>query len=171
MNWPAAGHVDDRGGLGDLEDQAAWRNVGAVELAADEREQLGVADRQAGEVDLEYQRLVARVVLGEQRDRVLGDPPVDLLHHPEPFGDVEERARRDVVAVFVAHPQQQLVLARAAGREVDDRLCQKHEPVMLERCADPLRPRDAALHRRALLLAGRVELRAVTPGVLGVVHR
>ena len=84
------------------------------------------------------------VMLGEQRDRLFRHPSVDLLHHSESFGDVEERGWRYVVAVFVAHSQEQVVLGCAAGGELHDRLgleanpsCCKAAPM---RCAQVTRP-------------------------------
>jgi hypothetical protein len=62
-------------------------------------------------------------------------------------------------------------VAGVAGSEVHDRLCQQHEPVVVERFPDPLRPCAATLRLGAPGVSGCVELGAVTAGVLGVVHR
>ena len=99
------------------------------------------------------------------------DDRVDLLDHPEPLGRRQERARRDHVAVVVEHPQQDLELRRDAGLEVDDRLRDEREALLVDRDADALRPRHPALHARLRVLVGRVHDELVAPRLLGVVHR
>ena len=71
----------------------------------------------AGQVDLEAQITSLGALLGEHVDRAGHDPAIDLLNQPEPLGDIEKRSGRDVVAVVITHPQQQLILGRAAALE------------------------------------------------------
>ena len=109
------GDVGDGGGLGDLEDQMGGVDVLVSQAVVDRVQERWVAERVAGEVDLELQV----GVLFDQVDRVGGDPVVDLCRSAEALGDVEEGGGRDQVVVVVEHPQQQLVLADlfgAAGR-------------------------------------------------------
>ena len=90
-------------------------------------------------------RRPARGSAPSMRDRARDDPAVDRRHQVEALGDGEEGGGRDQLAVGAAHAQQQLVLGRLAGREVDDRLGVQHEAVLGQRVADHVRPRDARL--------------------------
>ena len=105
-------HVGDRGGLGDLEHEAARIDAGERDLALHELRDRQVAHRLARDVDLE-----AHVVLGEQVDRLARHPLVDLLDQAEALRGVDEGGGHDDLAVVADHAQQQLVLGdRVAAR-------------------------------------------------------
>ena len=96
---------------------------------------------------------------------------IDLLDQAEPLGGREKGAREDQLAAVVTHPQENLELAGAVVGEVDDRLGDEHEPLLLDRDADPLGPGDAAAHAPCGGLPGRIDGDPVAPGLLRVVHR
>ena len=73
--------------------------------------------------------------------------------------------------MVVAHPQEDLELVDASVEQVDDRLCDQRESLLLDRYADPLGPGDPAPHPSLGRLAGGVDGDPVAAGLLGVVHR
>ena len=161
--------VGHRGRLGDLEDHLRRVDLVRAQLVLDQRQQLGVAGRAAGDVDLEGQPAAAAVLVGQHRDRAGDDPAVDRPDQVVALGGGQEGGRRDQLAERVAQPQQQLELAGVAGREVHDRLRLQDEAVLVEAVADHVRPRDAAVRGGA---PGRpVGDRAVAARLLGLVHR
>ena len=137
------------------------------DLALDELRDGQVVHRLAGDVDLE-----ADVVLGEQVDRLAGDPLVDLLDQAEALRGVDEGGGHDDLAVVADHAQQQLVLGDRVGRELQDRLAVEDEAVLVERAADLVGPVEADLHAADVLAAvGGGDVVAVAAGLLGRVHR
>src|SRR4029078_4270137 len=83
-------HVGDRGGLGDLEDEAAGVDAGGADLALDQLGQVGIAERAGGQGDLEPEVVVGGAA-GQQVDGRADDPAVDLLDQPELLGRLDER--------------------------------------------------------------------------------
>ena len=108
-----------------------------------------IAHRLAGEVDLQRQLATLRVVGGDQPDGLLGDPAVDAADQPEALRGREECARLDQAAAVVPHAQEDLVLGRLAGLQVDDRLAGEHEEAPLGRLADALGPGAPLVHLAA----------------------
>ena len=162
----------NRGRLRDLEDHASRIEAGLVQLALDRAQHLGVAHRCAGQVDLDARRTRARVTMRRDgADRACDRHRVDLLDHPETLRGRQERAWFDQRAVVVAHAQQDLELRRGARSEVEDRLGDVDEAILVERDADPLGPGDPPVHARRRLLAADVQRELVASGLLGVVHR
>src|SRR5581483_8736853 len=132
----AAGVLDvrDQGGLCDLEDQRGWVDSAFGQQALDQGRELRVADRLAGEVDVEDESFAGAPVRFEERDRLTHDPGVDRLDQPEALRGVEKLARLQRLApVGGLQPQQELVAVAAVGCEIDDRLAVKEEAVLLER--------------------------------------
>ena len=147
-------HVRDRGRLGDLEHEPAGVDAGGGDLALDQLGELRVADRAAGQVELEP--VAAVLVRGELLDRGAHDPAVEFSDQAELLGGLDELHRRDHLAVDPDHPQQDLVVGRGVGRELDDRLPVQDEAVLVERAADLIGARRAApAFRRSGPRAGR----------------
>ena len=73
--------------------------------------------------------------------------------------------------MLVLHAQQHLELRHRAGRQVEDRLRDVREALLVDRHADALGPRDPAAHPRLGLVAADVQRELVAAGLLGVVHR
>src|SRR5215208_621397 len=135
--------VADRRRSRDLEDDLLGVDPVGAELVLDQLEQLGVAGRAAGDVDLEHEPVLARELLAEHLDRAAHDPLVDRADQVVALGDGQEGRGRDELPERVAQPQQELVLVDLAAREVHDRLGLKDEALLVERVADHVRPRQA----------------------------
>ena len=101
---------------------------------------------------LTRQRGPARVLIGDQADRLLDHPRVDHGNQSQALGDRQERARRQRPILVVEHPQQQLVLGDASSIcQIDDRLAVQREAVLVDRVAEPL---ELAEPPGCLVLAG-----------------
>ena len=163
--------VRDRGRLGELEDERRRIDPGLRQQPLGEGRQVPVADRLAGEVDLEQELRAGGRVLGDQPDGLPHHPAVDGLDHVEALGDVEEGARhQELAGGVVPQAHQELVLGDPARAQVEDRLRVQHQAVLGEPLAQALglvEPRRAA----AVVRAGAVDRHAVAPGFLGLVHR
>jgi hypothetical protein len=101
--------------------RAARVGVAFVEAAFDVLEDRDVGERGAGEVDVQRDRLSCPLALGQQLQGPADDPAVELLDHPGALRGLDERRRRQQLAVAAGHPQQQLVAldparGEAAGR-------------------------------------------------------
>ena len=73
-------------------------------------------------------------------DRQLEHPSIDVPDQAVLLGDRQERFRGDHLAVGRDQPDEQLMVNGRAGGDLDDRLGVEHEPVIVERVADPSDP-------------------------------
>ena len=111
-----AAHVGDRGGLGDLDDQAARIDAVAGELgsmwASIPRSVTDSAERFSATLRGVPRRALARGELSaEQPGDAADDEPVDLAHQPVALGGGQERAGRDEPSVgLVGEPHERLVV-------------------------------------------------------------
>jgi hypothetical protein len=142
----------------------------SVSLSAQWRQQPLVADRVAGEVDLEAHVATHRALLGEHV-AVLPATQQPISRISPRRSATYERPWRDQVAVRIAHAQQQLVLRGRVRDERDDRLGDQLEAVVRDHVVDLSSPLHAALDLRTVMPFGAAARPAVTPGFLGVVHR
>ena len=85
-------HVPDRGGLGDLDDQALGGNLVADQLPLDVGEHALVCDRQSRQVDGNSSLAVGQLA-AHQRDDLADHHAIDLLDQPVALGRRQERAR------------------------------------------------------------------------------
>ncbi len=120
---------------------------------------------------MQRERLPLLLALGQQLERPADHPAVELLDHARALRRLDERRRRQQRAVFVGHPQQQLVALDPARGEAADRLRVQAQPFPAERVADPRRGRLAPL--LGLLGLARVAEQGdlVAPVLLRPVHR
>ena len=107
--------------------------------------------------------------VGEQRDRAVDHPAVDVDDLAGALRDVEEPVRHHQV-VAVAEPDQGLGAGDPAGADVEDRLQLQDEVVVVDRLLDPLGPRHPGAHARLLVVVVVEEDVLVAPRLLGVVH-
>jgi len=131
-------NVADRGCFGHLEDQGCGIDARVGERAIDGRNKLRVADGFCRDVQMERERPSNLGLCGDQRDRLLHDPGVDRYDRAKPFGDVQESTRREQVALIGAQPEEQLVLADLAVREIEDRLTVQLELIVRQRALNAL---------------------------------
>ncbi len=125
------GHVGDRGGLGDLDDQAARIDAVALERMLDLPEHVGIGHGQRGEVHRD-----ARRGPGEQRDDLLEHHPVDRADQAVALCRRQEARRADHAAAgLVGQAYKRLVVRDASVGERDDRLVVQHEQVLVKRPA------------------------------------
>ena len=97
--------------------------------------------------------------LAQVLDQLLDHAHVDLLHHAERFGALDELAGQHDVAVVVAHAHQDLVSAPCAVGQAHDRLAVEHQAIVVEHVAQLVRPMHAAVRAaqalRVLVVAAR----------------
>jgi len=141
-----------------------------VQLALDHLQQLGIARRAPGDVDLEDEAVLALELLAEHGDRAPHHPLVDLPDQAVALGHGQEGGRRDQLAERVAHAQQQLVLVDLAAGEVHDRLGLQHQALLVERIADRVGPGEARGQPGRGVLGGAVAGDLVAAALLGLVH-
>ena len=168
---PGLVHVEDRGGLGHLEDQARGVDHHVAELLPDGARQALIAERAAREVHFQAEVSADLPLRLDQADRLPDDPEVDLLDHPGSLGSGEKRVRRQEFAVRALHPQEQLVLGDLVGSQAEDRLREEDEPLLVDRAADAIGPGRAPLGLHLGLVGGRVDAEAVAATLLGLVDR
>ena len=165
-----AWHVDDGGGLGDLDDQTP-RLVEPRQVRLDECKQRGVTDGRAGQVHLELHGAATSLADFEQLECLGDHPPVDLGDQPGALCGGQELAGQDQGAVGCAHPQEQLEPVGPAGTQVEDRLGVQHEQVLSQGFPDALDPGVAVPQVVLAGLSGRAEGVTIAAGVLRLVHR
>jgi hypothetical protein len=134
----------DRGGFGDLDDEAVGRYRVCGQQPRDVRGELGIADRRAGDVDAEHQVAAGGVAVVEVAHRPLEHPAIDLLDEAEALGVVEEGAGGDEVAVVVGQAQQQLEPGGRVGADRRDRLGVQHERVIADGLGTAVRSSSGA---------------------------
>jgi len=168
---PGAVDVPNRGGLGDLEHQAAGGDLGLREQLGEMVGEPGVAHRPPGDVDAEHQVLAGGVAVVEALDCLLEHPVVDLPDQAGFLGIEQERGRRDEVAVAVGEADQELEDGRTARDDRGDRLGVEHEAVIPDRPPEAFVPALAARHQAVRPGTAVVDGTAVLAGALGLVHR
>ena len=106
-------------------------------------------------------------VRAEARDRVADHPAVDLRHHLVAFGRREERTRRYVRAVAVAHAQQNLETRPVLHLlERRDWLRQEFEFIAIQRLLDVRNELHVVVSPYEALVLEVVDLDAVAPVIL-----
>jgi hypothetical protein len=147
------------GGVGPVLEQ------GLVERRVQQR----AADRLAGQVDLELEVGVDLLDPGEQRDRLVDHPAVDVDDLAGALRDVEEALRQHQL-VAVDESDQGLGAVDLAGSDVEDRLQAQRELVVLDRVVDALRPGHPGAGTGLLVLLVPDDHVLVATSLLGVVH-
>ena len=111
---------------------------------------------------------------GRVQDRQLKHPPIDVADQAVLFGDRQERPGGDHLAAGRDQPHEQLVVSGRAGGDLDDRLGVEHEPILVERVADPPDPAErfelATLAQLTRLAFGDVTKRDHAAGPVLQVH-
>ena len=94
--------------------------------------------------------------IGQLRQRFANDPAVERRHQVVTLGGRYELVRADQFAVFVAHAQQQLVVAACLpvlDADTDDRLEEQFQSIIFHRAADARHPLHFFVtHRRVAVL-------------------
>ena len=127
------------------------------------------SDRLAGQVDLELEVGVDLLDPGEQRDRLVDHPAVDVDDLAGALRDVEEALRQHQL-VAVDESDQGLGAVDLAGADVEDRLQAQRELVVLDRVVDALRPGHPGAGAGLLVLLVPDDHVLVATRLLGVVH-
>ena len=133
-NRLAPSFVLQQRGLGELHHEVRRIRAGRGERVLDHVCHPALREGRRGQVDLD------RVARAHQLRGLSHDPLVDLPDQTALLGGLKELTGRDQLAPFVAHPDQQLVLHRLTGRQVEDGLRREDEAVLRQGRADPLRP-------------------------------
>src|SRR6202035_2095522 len=104
------------------EDETCGVDRGLIKSPLNEREQLGVPDRPAREIDLETQLSPCVALLRYQAHGFARDPAVYRQDQSGALRRVQELSRQDQLTCVARHPQKQLPLRGAIVGQVDDRL-------------------------------------------------
>jgi len=111
-------------GFGDLERNQCRVRAGLRQLTLHAITDVGIAKRPSGDVHLHG------VSPSGVADCLAQDPAVDLRDEAVALGDRQERIGGDQAAILGDHADQQLVLYHRLVLELDDRLCEQHEPLV-----------------------------------------
>ena len=159
-------------GLGDLEREQLWLEVGVLEGQADRRDETRVLQLDTGDVHVDADRWLAgaselprpRLTAGLAEDEL-----ADWDHQPGPFGDRDELSRRDDSALRMNPADQSLHRDEGPVRQGHDRLVFEDELATFDRAAQVDAQRQALARR---ILHRPFESRdLVLAGFLRVIHR
>ena len=131
------------------------------QLLADEGSQRIVLQRCLRHLDQQRHRFARVFALGDQLDRALHHVTVDQLQHAVVFGDLQERAGQDQLAIAAVQPQQGVVNRMIVALQIDDRLEMQDEALLIEGFAQPLHPGLDALDFGAVHRIGVEQLKPV----------